>query len=391
MKNILLVFGGKSYEHDISVVTASQIYNKTKIQDVNLVPFYVSRDGEYFIYESKKFVLSDFSKKNFNKNNKNFKQVCFVSGENNKIFVRSFMGLKEYMESEFAIFACHGASGENGKLVSIFESINIFSSAGNFDALALCMNKFIFKQVMKGLKIPTVQGFKVTENELSRDYEKILNKAKKLKFPVVIKSNTGGSSIGLFVSNNEQDFMDDLTSAFEFDSEVIIEKFIDNTREFNVAVLGCYEKYEVSAVDEPIKTHEILSFADKYLSGAKSKSNKFTPTKSNSMASQLRNFPACISEELKLKLQNYAEKIFVNLGLSGVVRIDFLYDEQNDKVYVCEVNAIPGSLAYYFFNGNNILANNLTLKLIETAEWNKKKALKFREEYSTSILDSKSL
>ena len=391
MKNILLVFGGKSYEHDISVVTASQIYNKTKIQGVNLVPFYVSRDGEYFIYESKKFVLSDFSKSKFNKNNKNFKHVCLISGENNKIFSSTFMGLKEYIECEYAIFACHGASGENGKLVSIFESVNIFSSAGNFDALAICMNKFLFKQVMKGLKVPVVQGFKVTKNEFQDDYVSVLNKARKLKFPLLIKSNTGGSSIGLFVSEDEKVFMENLNSAFEFDNEVIIEKFIDGAREFNIAVLGSSEDYEVSEIDEPIKTHEILSFADKYLSGGKTKTSKLKPAKSNSMASQLRNFPAKINDELKSLLQKYATKIFVNLGLTGIVRIDFLFDEQQSKVYVCEVNAIPGSLAYYFFNGNNILANNLVLKLIEIAKANKLKSLQLKEEYSTSILDVKSL
>ena len=321
MKNILLVFGGKSYEHDISVVTASQIYNKTKIQDVNLVPFYISREGEYFVYESKKFVLSDFSKKGFSGTGKKFRQVCFISGENNKIFVKSFLGLKQYMDCEFAIFACHGASGENGKLVSVFESVNIYSSAGSFDALAICMNKFLFKQVMRGLKIPVVQGFKVTENEFKNEFEKVLNKAKKLNFPVVIKSNSGGSSIGLFISEDEDDFSRDLESAFEFDGEVVIEKFIGNAREFNVAVLGGHDKFEVSQVDEPVKTHEILSFADKYLTGSKTKFGKLKPSKSNSMASQLRNFPAIISEELTEQLRNYALKIFTYLGLTGVVRV----------------------------------------------------------------------
>ena len=161
MKNVLLVFGGKSYEHDISVVTASQVYNKTRIQDVNLVPFYVSRENEYFLYEQKKFDLSDFSKKNFQARLKKFKRVSFVSGEDNVLFVKSAFGLKEYMGIDLAVFACHGGAGENGKLVSVLESVNISCSAGSFDALAVCMNKFLFKQTMKGLHVPVVSGFKI--------------------------------------------------------------------------------------------------------------------------------------------------------------------------------------------------------------------------------------
>lgn len=388
MKNVLLVFGGKSYEHDISVVTASQVYNKTRIQDVNLVPFYVSRENEYFLYEQKKFDLSDFSKKNFQARLKKFKRVSFVSGEDNVLFVKSAFGLKEYMRIDLAVFACHGGAGENGKLVSVLESVNISCSAGSFDALAVCMNKFLFKQTMKGLHVPVVSGFKISQNDFETNYKWCFKQSQKLGYPVIIKSNSGGSSIGLFIANSEKEFKEKIELAFEFDREVLVEKLLKNTKEFNIAVLGTSDDFEVSEIDEPVKHEEILSFTDKYLSGGKSGKGqgKLSGTKSGSMASQTRKFPADIDDCLRKKIRKYAASIFKNLNLSGVVRIDFLFVEELNKLYVCEVNAIPGSLSYYFFNKGGILMNEVTLKLIEAAEKNRKNMSLVNSNFCTEIL-----
>lgn len=390
MKNILLVFGGKSYEHDISVVTASQIYNKTRIQEINLVLFYISRENEYYLYDQKKFVLSDFSKKNFPLRQKKFKKVSFVSGENNTLFIKSAFGLKEYMNVESAILACHGGAGENGKLVSIFESVNISCSAGSFDALSVCMNKFLFKQTMKGLRVPVVSGFKISDYDFEANIKSYLKQAQKLGFPLIIKSNSGGSSIGLFIANSESEFKDKVMLALEFDREVLVEKLLKNTKEYNIAILGTSESYQISEIDEPVKTEEILSFTDKYLSGGKSGKGQGKLTsggKSGSMAGQSRKFPADLDLSLKNKIRKYASIIFKSLNLTGVVRIDFLFDNETNKIYVCEVNAIPGSLAYYFFNNGEILMNEVTIKLIESAENNRKNFSLVNSDFCTEILD----
>ncbi len=413
MKNILLVFGGKSYEHEISVVTASQIYNRTNIKDVNLVPFYVSREGDYFIYNSKKFDLNDFSKTGFSSKNKKFKPVCFVSGERGIIFAKTFFGLKEILKVKHAIIACHGGNGENGKLVSELENAGIASSSGNFDALAVSMNKFLFKQVMRGLKIPVVSGFKCTKNEYLTCPKNILKMVKKIKFPVIIKPNNGGSSIGLFIAKNEVEFCEKISSAFEFDDEVVIEKQIENTREFNVAVVGTRDSYKVSEVDEPQKLHEVLHFVDKYFSSGKDNNlmgtkilknsisskekksknsalggSKLVGEKVNSMFGQNRNFPAKIDDKLKDTLQKYAAKVFCGLGLSGVVRIDFLYCTDTSKIYVCEVNAVPGSLAFYFFSQNSFCIDSFVKTLILIAEENGLTNKNFNPDYIARVLDN---
>jgi len=385
MKNILLVFGGKSYEHDISVVTASQIFGKVKSEKFKLIPLYISRDNKMFVYEKDKFDINDFSKAKFSGKNKKFKEVVFVSGESNKLFARTIWGLKEYICAEVAIFACHGNAGENGKLVAIFEQMNIACSAGGVDALGICMNKFLFKQVMKGLKIPTVKGFKLTKSQFQNNENSILElKLRFLEFPVVLKVNNGGSSIGVFVAKNKEEFDRLVVQAFEFDDILIVERLIENAREFNVAVIGTSEKYEISEIDEPLKNGELLSFADKYLTGEKQCVG--AKGKLGSMEGLKTNFPAKISTELKDKMQKYAGRIFEELGLLGVVRIDFLYDESKNKVYVCEVNAIPGSLAYYLFERGKVLINEFIEKLVKIAEKQRDVSQNFNDDFVTEVL-----
>lgn len=385
MKNVLLVFGGESYEHDISIVTAFQIYRKTRLENCKLILMYVSRDSRFFICDEKRVKISDFSKLNFDGKKKGFREVVFVSGEKQKLFEKTRFGLKEYLHVDVAIFACHGGEGENGRLVSFFERQDIACSAGSSNALAVCMDKFLFKSISKGLNIPVVSGFKVSKRDYLVENALILKRIKLLKFPVVLKINSGGSSIGLFVANDESDFAEKMKQVFEFNDDVIIEKFIKNAREFNIAILGDFEKYEISEIDEPIKNNEVLTFADKYLSGNSSK-NAAVKNQKGSMDFSERRKPNDLSEGIQNLMRKTAEKLFVKLGLHGVVRIDFLYDEQNKKVYVCEVNAIPGSLAFYFFKKNKIVANDLIEKLIIIAEKNLDK-IRIKQDFIVNLLD----
>ena len=384
MKNVLLVFGGESYEHEISVVTASQIFNRTRIEDVKLLPLYISKDNRFYLYENKKFVLKDFSSDGFKLNGKKFKEVFFVSGEKNKLFIKSVFGLKEYLSASVAINACHGGAGENGKLVAFFERFGIGCSSGDFDSLAACMNKFLFKQVLKGMDVSVVSGFKITRQDYEKKAEKKLVdlKLRFMKFPVVIKPNNGGSSIGLFVAKNKEEFDEGLKSAFEFDKEVIIEKFIQGCREFNIAVLSGNDECKVSEIDEPLKSNEVLTFADKYLSSESGTKGKM---KCGSMDLGVRKFPADLSLELANHMKNTALKIVKCLNLKGIVRIDFLFDESKGKVYVCELNSVPGSLAYYFFE-RGVLVNDLVLKLVEIAENNGKFKNTIKSDFITNIL-----
>ena len=384
MENILLFFGGKSYEHDISIVTASQIFNKTKIDNIKLVPIYISKQNKFYAYVASNFELKHFASGFSVFKNKNFKEIVFVSGENNTLFTKTAFGLKEYLKSKVAIIACHGGDGENGKLVTFLENFNIYSQAGKSDSLAISMDKFLFKQVMKGLKVPVVRGFKLTTAEYKNRVKKIDFNLNVMGFPVVIKPNNGGSSIGLFVAKSKEEFYELAKAAFEFDDEILIEKFISNAREFNVAVVGNKDSFEISFIDEPVKVEEVLSFADKYLS-SDGKGKMFG--EKNSMVSQKRKSCVDLDASVQNEIKHYASLIFEKLNFSGVVRIDFLFNEKEEKLFVCEVNAIPGSLAYYFFSKNQILLNDFVLKLIDIAKSKEGENNKFNEDFMTSVLN----
>lgn len=382
MKDVLLVFGGVSYEHDISVVTAFQIFKKTLFEDIKLKLMYVSRDGRYFLCDENRVGIETFSKNKFNEKIKGIREVVFVSGEKSKLFYKTKFGLKEALIAEIAVFACHGGDGENGRLVTIFENAGIACSAGSSDALALCMDKYLFKKLMQGLRLPVVAGVKVTKSEFEQNRELSLKRVERVKYPLIIKINNGGSSIGMFVAENQEELISGFVNAFEFNDSVIVEKFIRNTREFNVAIVGDSDCFDVSEIDEPIKNHEILTFADKYLNhnskGAKKGAMSFVENKTK----------IDLPEELQCLIKKIASKIFVKLGLYGVIRIDFLYDEVNQKLYICEVNAIPGSLAYYFFKKNNLLRNDLVKKLIDIADKNFDKNV-IKSEFMVDILSKK--
>lgn len=384
MESVLLVFGGMSYEHDISIVTASQIYNKSRLKEISLVPLYITKNNRFFVYNSDKFNLNDFSNFDEKTAGKNFKEVVFVSGEKEKLFSKSLFGLKEYLKASLAIIACHGGMGENGKLVSFLESFGIYSSSGNFEGLAISMNKMLFKNVMKGAKLPVVSGFVVSQKTYEENKDTFDLRLRFMKFPVVLKPVCGGSSIGLFVAKSKDDFEHMILSAFEFDEDVLVEKFISDAREFNVAILGDKDDFLVSEVDEPIKLSEVLSFEDKYLSG--SKSLKGTAKQNGAMSSQKRNFPADIPDELRQRMRKLASDTFKILNLSGVVRIDFLYDEKIDKLYICEVNAVPGSLSYYFFSRGKVLVNEFIEYLINIAKKKQEKGNHFNIDYITKVL-----
>lgn len=130
----------------------------------------------------------------------------------------------------------------------------------------------------------------------------------------------------------------------------------------------------------------MLSFSDKYLSSSGNKSQK-GGVKGGSMVGQARKFPADISDELASKIKGYAEKIFKELGLTGIVRIDFLYSKDTNKLFVCEVNSIPGSLAFYFFKENKLRCDSLVYKLLNIAERNKERANLFNKDFVTNVLD----
>ena len=362
--NVGFVFGGDSAESDVSVISML-IMEKTvrKIIDIEPYYLYLSKQNEFYLIDKNDMVIDTFKEENV-KRLKN--KIELLKGA--KVCIQK--GLKrKYICIDTIINVTHGGVGENGVLSGYFELLKIKNSTYNHTALGVCMDKNLFKNVARGLNIlvPDFTCFSKKEWEENRDY--CIDNISALKLPLVVKPNASGSSLGVTVIKDFGELEEAVSVAFEFDNRVIVEKFIMNKVEFNCAVLGDENEVIVSDVDQVLKDSELFSFQDKYIGSSDS-----APTK-NELGSKMGGkslgmegaslLPAPIGAGLTKKIQDISAKLFSELGLSGIVRVDFLYDKNKKKLYVGEINSIPGSMALYFFQKSSIGSVGVIKKLID--------------------------
>ena len=224
----------------------------------------------------------------------------------------------------------------------LFDVYNIpYSSCGVLGS-SICTNKYLAKLLCKSKKIPIVSGILLKEEDKTKNFEWIEKRLSRLNFPLIVKPNNLGSSIGVSFCKNKKELKDAIDFAFMFDREVLVEKAVANLIEYNIALLGNSFSCECSNIEKVVPDNNILSFEGKYMSQGQGKG----------MENLSRIVPAKIDSKLQLQIENMAKKIYKLLNLRGVVRLDFLFDEKESKLYFNEVNTIPGSLANYLFSNH---------------------------------------
>lgn len=362
---IAIVFGGKSVEHDVSVVTAKQIHNICK-QNKECKLIYVDKDNQLNLYTNERFEFDDFKG-----DSKFFKPIIIRNGY---IYIKKLCGYKKYCKLDCAIMCTHGGIGENGKLCAMLECSGVPVSAGDSVSLGIAMDKWLTKMFLKSNNMPYIKGFRITKSDNKNEIDKQIKKS--FGYPVIVKACSGGSSIGIKTAQNFDQLTTALDVAFEFDNSAVVEKELQNFTEFNCAVLGDSQKIELSKIDEPIKKSEILSFSDKYLGGGSKQKG--------SMKNSKRTYPK-LEPWLENKIHNLSKQIFSALGFFGVIRIDFMYTPKDKKLYVNEINAIPGSLANYFFANNKIQQELFVDRLIEISKQNFQNIQKMNKNYITKL------
>lgn len=360
MKNYVLVFGGQSVEHDISILTALN-FNNSYVGDNRLASLYISKTGEWF-----------FCAKRLNKDmfrgelSSEFIPVKFITNDK-CLYTKTLLGYKKVFEIDIAINCCHGGAGEKGELNFAFTSRNIPVSAGSVLGLSCAMDKAMAKKVFIASGIPTVPWLEYGKAALM---SAIIKDVESFGYPVVVKPNALGSSIGVQKVDNPNELVKAVNVAFEFDDKIIIERAVTNVREFNCAIIKGKDCV-LSEIDEPVKG-KVFSFADKYLkkgTGGKSKTKqKFSPV--------------ILSQKLSGNIRELTKRCVEELGLFGVIRVDFLYDAKRGKLYVNEVNAVPGTLAYFLFK--NMTQTKMIEALAKIAE--EQMQFKIKSEYITEVL-----
>lgn len=332
MKNIAVIFGGKSSEHDISIITACALMQNLDEKKYNIIPIYIQKNGE-FLYGSNLKNIETFQKNNICGRKVMLKCGC------NKLYIKKLMGFKPHKKIDFCFVACHGINGEDGSISGLLNLCNIPYSCADILPSSIAMDKIATKIMCKGLKVPVLSFYAFCKQDFLQDENKLITTIQnKIGYPCIIKPAKLGSSIGITRCENSEDLQDALNLAFCLDENILVEKALTNFKEYNIAVLKLGNEILLSKIEQPIVNNNILSFEDKYLNNSKTKG----------MESLDRIIPAKLDKNLENQIKNIAYKVYKNLNFSGVIRIDFLYN--NDKIYLNEINSIPGSFANYLWD-----------------------------------------
>jgi D-alanine-D-alanine ligase len=336
-KNIGIVFGGVSVEHEVSIITGLQIYENIDKEKYNVSLVYIAKDGEWYSGDNLK--------------NVKLYEDWDVNKRKAKHFFPSFNkrdGKNALGKLDAVIIACHGNYGEDGKLQGFFELLDIPYSSPGIIGSATGMDKIVMKKILSGMGLPILPYLWLTRDEWKNDKRGWINKVHyTLDYPVFIKPSNLGSSIGISMANNEEELIKGVEIASNYDKRILIEKGVENANEVNCSVLKSGGEILISEMEEPVRWEKFLSFADKYLSNS-SKSGK------QSMAAMTRKIPAEISEEIKDRIIDFSKKICRAVDVKGVARIDYLLNSDKTKVYVNEINTIPGSFSFYLWEPKGV-------------------------------------
>ncbi|HHW45752.1 MAG TPA: D-alanine--D-alanine ligase [Clostridiales bacterium] len=376
--NLAVFFGGRSVEHEISVISAVQAMHAANHEKYNVIPIYITKAGEMYTGE----VLFDINNyKDLNALLENCQAAQIAKQENEVVLITRGKGLFKSSKTtpiHMAFPVVHGTNCEDGSIQGFFELIGLPYIGCDVTSSAIGMDKSVFKSVMQSYNLPVLPGFTFDSRSFVLQKDEIIGKiAEQFSFPVIVKPANLGSSVGISKANDPQQLEEAITLAANFAEKILVEPAITNLREINCSVLGDNEEYEASVCEEPIMKDEILSYKDKYLSGNSTKG----------MESLSRKLPADLPDEKSEEIKQLAINVFKAIGGSGLARIDFLLDTaDNDKVYVNEINTIPGSLAFYLWKESGLPFDKLIDKLVDLGYKRSRRKANLMYSIETNIL-----
>ncbi len=373
-------FGGKSVEHEVSIITALQAIENMNKEKYEIIPIYIAKDNKMYCGE---FIGDIKQYTNIENLIKSSSQITLAQKDNKVVLLRinkKFYENEIYDYIDIAFPIVHGTNVEDGTLQGYLKMFNIPYVGCDVISSAVGMDKYVSKILLKENNIPVLDCKCFYKNENLKD---IIKKVEdNMEYPVIVKPINLGSSIGIVVAKNREELEEAIDEAFTYARKILIEKAIKNLKEINCSVLGDYEECNASECEELDKTSDILSYEDKYISGGKK-----TGGAKQSMNAGVLKLPADISDELKNKIQDLAKRTFKILGCTGVIRIDFLIDEDTNNIFVNEVNTIPGCLSFHLWRAAGIDYTKLLDKEIELALKRNREENNMVFSFDTNVLE----
>lgn len=357
--NIGVFFGGRSTEHEISVISANQAMAAIDRDSYDVTPVYISKQGHWYTGEA----LMDVA---------NYRDIPALLKQCEEVYMepiygnytlyrakKGIFGKAEVAKLDVAIPVLHGSNGEDGTFEGILDSIGIPYAGCGVLASANGMDKITMKMILQACDIPVVDYVWFTDKQWFSQRDSMIERIEsKLGYPVIVKPANLGSSVGIGRAADRSVLIDRVNEAEKYSSRIIVEHMVENLHEVNCSVLGDCDEYQTSVCEEPIKSGEILSYEDKYMGGSKG---------AKGMQASQKRIPADLPVEVSDRIRFLAGETFRVLSCHGVSRVDVIIDADNGEIYVNEINTIPGSLSFYLWEASGIKFPELMDRLVRLA------------------------
>jgi len=376
--NVAVLFGGKSVEHEVSVISAVQAMDALDQTKYEAVPVYVTKGNEMWsgagltrieAYKDIPALLKTCSRVGFHVR----EGRTYLESEATRALAK-----KSSVLIDVAFPIVHGTNVEDGSLQGFLETMNLPYVGPNVLASAVGMDKFTMKVMLEHGGFPVLPGLRFSVPQWQADA--VVGEVEAaMAYPVIVKPVNLGSSVGIGKADTTEELRACVDLAFTFARYILVEPAVQNLREINCSVVGDSDAAEASECEEPVMSESILSYEDKYVSAGKKSGGK-------GMASLKRRIPAEISSEQREHIRTLAVGAFRYLDLAGVTRVDFLMDAGSGQIWINEVNTIPGSLAFYLWQPLGVSYTVLLDRLISLALKRQRQAGDITYTFDTNIL-----
>ena len=377
--NIGVFFGGRSTEHEISVISASQAMHAIDRNAYDVTPIYITKEGKWYTGEA----LFDVA---------NYRNIPELLKQCEEVYMRpiygdytlykakkTMFGKNELCKLDVVIPVLHGSNGEDGVFQGFLETVGIPFAGCDTLASANGMDKITMKMIMQACNIPVVDYVWFTDMQWENQRDAVIAEIEqKIGYPLIVKPANLGSSVGIGTAANREALIDRVADAIKYSGRIVVEDLVENLKEINCSVLGDCDDYITSVCEEPIKSGEILSYEDKYMGGTKGKQG---------MQSAQKRIPADLPKEMSDAIRHFAGETFRVLSCNGVSRVDVIVDDSTSKIYVNEINTIPGSLSFYLWEATGIPFHELMDRLVKLALKRKRRQSQRTVSYSGNIFN----
>lgn len=357
-----VVFGSRSVEHEVSVVTGIQVMDAMDPRRYEVVPLFIAKDGRWYTGPELRRVEAYRDLPTLLARCQPVLLRPEPADQQLLIEERGRLGLRRVrpVRLDCLLPTVHGTFGEDGTLQGLFELADIPYVGSGVVGSAVGMDKIIMKAAFRAAGLPTVRYLCLTRARWEREPQVVLDEVSaELRWPLFVKPANLGSSVGITTARDRDGLASALDVAANYDRRLLVEEGVVDAREINCSVLGDDDAQQASVCEEPVRWTDVLSYEDKYIQGGKGEGG--------GMASAKRRIPADIPPELNARIQDLAVRAFRAVDAAGVARIDFLVDEGRDQVYVNEINTLPGSISFYLWEPSGLSFPELVDRLIELA------------------------